>query len=84
MKRLEKFTSKELESMPTLATGQADDLKHDDGKHRWWLDRVGPESGATHKVAVEELTLGRWKVVHQYEPYRSFNKAKTAERLKRI
>lgn len=84
MERLEKFTSKELKKMPTLSTSQADDLKHDDGQHRWWLDRVGAESGATHRVAVEELVDGRWKVVHQYEPYRKFNTAATAERLKRF
>lgn len=84
MEHLEQFTSKELESMPTLSTGQAEDLKHDDGEHRWWLDRVGHESGATHRVAVEELVDGRWEVVHQYEPYRNFNHTATAERLKCI
>lgn len=84
MNHLEQFTSKELKKMPTLSTGQAEDLKHDDGEHRWWLDRVGPDSGATHRVAVEELVQGRWKVVHQYEPYRNFNKTATAERLKRF
>lgn len=83
MEHLEQFTSKELEAKPTLSTGQAEDLKHDDGEHRWWLDRVGPEGGATHRVAVEELAGGRWETVHQYEPYKKFNTTATAERLKR-
>jgi hypothetical protein len=60
--------------MPTLAVGQAEDLKYDDGEHRWWIDRVGPESGATHRVSVEELMpSGVWRTVHEYEPYASMN-----------
>lgn len=71
---LEQFSSRELEGMHTLAVGQAEDLKHDDGKHRWWIDRVGPESGATHRVSVEELMpSGVWRTVHEYEPYASMN-----------
>jgi len=74
---LERFTSTELKRMPTLAVGQAEDLKYDDGEHRWWIDRVGPESGATHKVSVEELLpTGLWRTVHEYEPYASMNPAK--------
>lgn len=77
---LERFSSEELERMPRLAVGQAEDLRYDDGKHRWWLDRVGPESGATHRIAVEELLpTGIWKTVHEYEPYGSTN-PKTGQR----
>lgn len=68
---LEIFSADQLHAMPTLATGQVDDLKYKTRKNRWWLDRGAPESGATHRVTVEELDLddGRWWPVHYYAPY---------------
>lgn len=49
------YTPKQLEHRPTLATGQAADLKIDTGKYRVWLCRV------TNRVEYEELINGCWK-----------------------
>jgi ribosomal protein S27E len=55
------FTEEELEEMPTLAVGQADNLKYDDGEWRVWLSRVGPEDGYEGPVVnYEHLEDGRW------------------------
>lgn len=32
-----------LGALPTLESGHTDDLKFDDGKHRVWVSRMGPE-----------------------------------------
>ena len=68
------YTSGELEEMPTLEMGQADDLKVEEtdrwgDKRRWWLARCGPEDGETHHVHLERRVSGRWTVVGEYEPY---------------
>lgn len=49
----------ELEKMPTLAVGQADDLKVDTGKERIWLSRI------TGEISIERLTKGRWELVQR-------------------
>ena len=36
------YTFAELDRLPTLATGQAEDLKIDEGMRRVWLSRVDP------------------------------------------
>ena len=60
----ETWTPENLESLPTLATGQADDLKlefTDDGhKHRVWLCRV------TNRVSVEYYNAyrGKWQTLN--------------------
>lgn len=69
------YTSQELAAMPTLAQGQAEDLKvdHDDYHDpiRWWLSRCGPEDGETHRVCCERLIHGKWTVTGEFEPYAS-------------
>lgn len=63
------YTLSELEPLPTLAQGQADDLKLDNGEFRVWLSRCGTADGAKHDngVTVERLVDGRWIVVEEYE-----------------
>ena len=64
-----RYSAKDLRAMPTLAVGQADDLKVDDGEVRVWLSRCGPEDGEPYrnKVSVESLLPpGRWIVTHTY------------------
>ena len=56
--------------MPTLAQGQAEDLKHDTGEYRYWLMRCGTSDGATYAASVEMLDAGRWITVDTYgEPF---------------
>lgn len=58
------YTPEELEELPTLAVGQADDLKVDDGETRVWLCRCGPDDGYFGPpVAYERLIAGRWETV---------------------
>ena len=56
------YSLAELESLPTLAVGQADNLKLDDGETRVWLCRCGVADGMPydHQVTVERLIDGRW------------------------
>jgi hypothetical protein len=60
----------ELEAMPTLTEGQADDLKidNDDGE-RIWLSRCTAADGEPwdNKVTVERLIDGRWTEVEWWE-----------------
>ena len=63
------YTSAELEAMPTLTTGQADDLKVETADTRWWLSRLSIEDGETHRVYLERNIEGRWTVTGEYEPY---------------
>jgi hypothetical protein len=62
-------TSTELAELPTLATGQTEDLKLEGPHHRWWLSRCGPEDGATHRVSCERLVRGRWVISGEFEPF---------------
>ena len=69
-----KYTTKtlsELESLPTLSQGQADDLKIDDGNTRVWLSRMSIEDGMPYnnQVSIEELNYakGCWEVVKTYQ-----------------
>jgi hypothetical protein len=50
----------DLNDLPTLATGQAADLKIDTGTVRVWLSRCGPADGEDQPVQVEILRDGRW------------------------
>jgi hypothetical protein len=56
-----------LEARETLCTGQAEDLKYDDGECRVWLSRCGLEDGEpfARTVSVEILDdeEGRWETV---------------------
>lgn len=59
------YSADDLEAMPTLATGQTDDLKIDTGTERVWLARTGIADGEPYnnRVTIEALVNGRW--VHQ-------------------
>lgn len=50
-----RYTADELEEMPTLSVGQADDLKVDTGTERVWLSRCTVKDGEPYdrKVTVE-------------------------------
>ncbi len=65
---MRQYTVEELEAMPTLAVGQADDLKVDTGEERVWLSRCGAEDGQIYRIGHEHLIDGRWVVVSEYEP----------------
>lgn len=58
------LTESDLKKMRTLSTGQDADLKFDDGEHRVWLSRCGPEDWDGHpgykKISYERLVNGRW------------------------
>ena len=63
------YALSELQAMPTLAVGQTDDLKIDDGEYRTWLARTTIEDGETYnnRVSVERFNGNRWVVVQEYE-----------------
>lgn len=63
------YSLAELANLSTLATGQADDLKVDDGTLRVWLCRCGIEDGMEfdNQVTVEEYVDGRWITTDTYE-----------------
>lgn len=56
-----------LNSLPTLAVGQADDLKYDDGKWRLWLSRTGLADGEPfeHTITVERRYENTWLSLHE-------------------
>lgn len=64
-----RYALAELEDLPTLCVGQADDLKIDDGSTRVWLCRCGVEDGMPfdNLVTVEFLENGRWVESDRYE-----------------
>jgi hypothetical protein len=55
--------------LPTLCTGQADDLKIDTGRMRVWLSRCSVEDGEPYdnKITVERLRNGRWEEVETFQ-----------------
>ncbi len=66
---MRRYTLTELLELPTLAVGQADDLKVDTGAERQWLSRCTVADGEPfdHKVTTERREHGRWVVVDVYE-----------------
>lgn len=65
------------QAMPTLATGQADDLKYDGQKYRVWVGRssladwCGDAIGYTDsRISFEELINGRWVALDRYGNWR--------------
>ena len=63
------WTAKDLEAMPTLSEGWADDLKIDTGAMRVWLSRCDLDDGAEYRagITVEILCNGRWNTIKTYE-----------------
>ena len=64
------YTARELDALPTLAVGQADNLKVDDGDGvRIWLSRVGIADGYPyeHTVMVERIIDGVWTTTDTYD-----------------
>jgi len=63
------YTLKELESLPTLSVGQAEDLKIERGGTRVWLSRCSKADGEPYnnKVTVEQYLKGRWVTVRTYK-----------------
>jgi hypothetical protein len=59
----------ELEELPTLCQGQADDLKIESPDERVWLSRCGVEDGEPwdNKVTIERRVDGRWTEVEWWE-----------------
>lgn len=65
------YTLAELKALPTISTGQADDLKIDTGDVRVWLSRCSVEDGEpfNNKVTVEvyNARLKKWLEARKYE-----------------
>lgn len=63
------YTLDEIEAMPTIHSGQYDNLKIDDGQTRVWLSRLSIEDGMPYnnEVTVERLVDGRWTKAETYE-----------------
>lgn len=59
----------ELEALPTLCVGQADDLKIESDRERVWLSRTTVEDGEPwdNKVTVERYIGGAWIEVEWWE-----------------
>jgi len=53
------WNREELKKLPTLAQGQADDLKIDTGNLRVWLSRVDDT------ISIEQLVDGKWELVSE-------------------
>lgn len=63
------YTLQELEAMPTITVGQADDLKLETGNIRIWLSRCGVADGEPYenKVTVESRGFYSWRTVETYQ-----------------
>lgn len=62
------YTLKELEKLPTLSVGQAEDLKIETATIRVWLSRCKKEDGEPYnnKVTEEQYLNGRWVTARAY------------------
>lgn len=60
----------DLADLPTLAQGQIENLKIDDGTTRVWLSRGGVADGlpCDSMVSIERLRDGKWRNAYDYEP----------------
>jgi hypothetical protein len=61
--------TEELEALPVITEGQADDLHIDTGDFRAWLSRTGVMDGEPYEntVTIETLTFGRWETLGVYD-----------------
>ena len=68
---MKQYTLKQLEALPTLSVGQADDLKIETEVTRIWLSRCGVEDGEPfpNKVTVEawDFDNGFWAEERTYQ-----------------
>jgi len=67
---MRRYTLAELQALPTLAVGQADDLKLENfPEPRVWLSRCTTADGEPydHKVTVERFDGARWRTVEEYQ-----------------
>lgn len=64
-----RYSTGELEGLPVLSQGQADDCHIDTGEVRVWLSRTGVEDGEPfdNTVTVERLQDGAWVEVAKYD-----------------
>lgn len=63
-----RYSLEELEALPTLCVGQADDLKIEDSQMRVWLSRCHVEDGEPYnnKVTVTRRVNGKWVEIETY------------------
>ena len=68
MTTTDRYTTDELEDMPVLSQGQADDLHVEEDGLRVWLSRTGVADGEPfdNTVTHEELIGGRWVITEIY------------------
>ena len=73
---MKRFTKQELERMPTLCVGQADDLKFEGDGVRVWLSRCDEADGEPYdnKVTVEKWVNLRWTEVQTYQAKDEFKR----------
>lgn len=64
-----RYTTEELEELPVISQGQADDCHVDSGSVRVWLSRTGVADGEPfdNTVTVERLQDGAWVEVAKYD-----------------
>lgn len=69
-----RFTLEEITNMPTIHSGQYDDLKLENGDIKVWLSRLSIEDGQPYnnQVTVEKLVKNKqgvsvWKTIEQYQ-----------------
>ncbi|GAG28543.1 unnamed protein product, partial [marine sediment metagenome] len=69
LENLQRFTAAELEELPTLSQGQAENLKYEDGPIRVWIQRgqKGVDYSPELEVSIEVFRGGRWEVAETYE-----------------
>lgn len=62
------LTADDLRDLPTLAVGQADDLKLAGDGYQVWLSRCTVADGEPYdnKITVEQLVNGRWVTIDTY------------------
>jgi hypothetical protein len=63
------YTANDLDKLPTLYVGQADDLKIETKNKRIWLCRRGIADGMPYdnQITIEKYIDGRWLTVETYE-----------------
>jgi len=62
------YTTNELENLPTLCVGQADNLKIETKNKRVWLCRCGVADGMAYdnQITIERYIINQWVTVETY------------------